>query len=184
MAYRIGIDAGSKTVKLIILDEGGTMLFSAYRRHQANVVRTLAATIEDARRRLGDVTAHVAITGSSAIGIAETLRLPFVQEVVATAHAVGDIRPDADVAIELGGEDAKIIYLSGDVEQRMNTTCAGGTGGFIDTIAFILDVDPSDMSDLAFEARTIHPIASRCAALCSTRERAKPTLRRAPTAPW
>ena len=104
------------------------MLFSAYRRHQANVVRTLAATIENARRRLGDVAAHVAITGSSAIGIAETLRLPFVQEVIATAHAVGDIRPDADVAIELGGEDAKIIYLSGDVEQRMNTTCAGGTG--------------------------------------------------------
>ena len=168
MAYRIGIDAGSKTVKLIILDEGGTMLFSAYRRHQANVVRTLAATIENARRRLGDVAAHVAITGSSAIGIAETLRLPFVQEVIATAHAVGDIRPDADVAIELGGEDAKIIYLSGDVEQRMNTTCAGGTGGFIDTIAFMLDVDPSDMSDLAFEAHTIHPIASRCAVFAQT----------------
>lgn len=168
MDCRIGIDAGSKTIKAIILDEDGSTLFSCYRRHHADIRRALAGIVDDMKNRLGDADVRVALTGSAAIGIAEELGVPFVQEVVATTRALKAVYPEADAAIELGGEDAKVVYLSGGLEQRMNATCAGGTGGFIDTIAFMLDVDPADMSALAFKARTIHPIASRCAVFAQT----------------
>lgn len=108
------------------------------------------------------------MTGSAAIEVARVLGVPFVQEVVATTHAVRGLEPDADVVIELGGEDAKIIYLDERPEQRMNATCAGGTGGFIDTIAYMLDMRSSQMSQLAFGASRSYPIASRCAVFAQT----------------
>ena len=143
MTYRIGIDAGSKTLKLVVLDEAGTVVYDAYMRHRANIARTLGEAIHDLNWRHGPVDALIAMTGSAAIEVARVLGIPeerlkaVVQEVVATTHAVRTLEPDADVVIELGGEDAKIIYLDERPEQRMNATCAGGTGGFIDTIAYM-----------------------------------------------
>lgn len=168
MTYRIGIDAGSKTLKLVVLDEAGTVVYDAYMRHRANIVRTLGEAIHDLNWRHGPVDASIAMTGSAAIEVARVLGIPFVQEVVATTHAVRTLEPDADVVIELGGEDAKIIYLDERPEQRMNATCAGGTGGFIDTIAYMLDMRSSQMSQLAFGASRSYPIASRCAVFAQT----------------
>ena len=168
MTYRIGIDAGSKTLKLVVLDEAGTVVYDAYMRHRANIARTLGEAIHDLNWRHGPVDASIAMTGSAAIEVARVLGIPFVQEVVATTHAVRTLEPDADVVIELGGEDAKIIYLDERPEQRMNATCAGGTGGFIDTIAYMLDMRSSQMSQLAFGASRSYPIASRCAVFVQT----------------
>ena len=168
MTYRIGIDAGSKTLKLVVLDEAGTVVYDAYMRHRANIARTLSEVIHDLNWRHGPVDASIAMTGSAAIEVARVLGIPFVQEVVATTHAVRTLEPDADVVIELGGEDAKIIYLDERPEQRMNATCAGGTGGFIDTIAYMLDMRSSQMSQLAFGASRSYPIASRCAVFAQT----------------
>lgn len=168
MTYRIGIDAGSKTLKLVVLDEAGTVVYDAYMRHRANIARTLGEAIHDLNWRHGPVDASIAMTGSAAIEVARVLGIPFVQEVVATTHAVRTLEPDADVVIELGGEDAKIIYLDERPEQRMNASCAGGTGGFIDTIAYMLDMRSSQMSQLAFGASRSYPIASRCAVFAQT----------------
>ena len=168
MTYRIGIDAGSKTLKLVVLDEAGTVVYDAYMRHRANIARTLGEAIHDLNWRHGPVDASIAMTGSAAIEVARVLGIPFVQEVIATTHAVRALEPDADVVIELGGEDAKIIYLDERPEQRMNATCAGGTGGFIDTIAYMLDMRSSQMSQLAFGASRSYPIASRCAVFAQT----------------
>lgn len=190
MTYRIGIDAGSKTLKLVVLDEAGTVVYDAYMRHRANIARTLGEAIHDLNWRHGPVDASIAMTGSAAIEVARVLGIPFVQEVVATTHAVRTLEPDADVVIELGGEDAKIIYLDERPEQRMNATCAGGTGGFIDTIAYMLDMRSSQMSQLAFGASRSYPIASRCAVFaqtdvrrCSTPARARPISPRASSTP-
>ena len=168
MTYRIGIDAGSKTLKLVVLDEAGVVVYDTYMRHRANIARTLGEAIHDFNWRHGPVDASIAMTGSAAIEVARVLGIPFVQEVVATTHAVRGLEPDADVVIELGGEDAKIIYLDERPEQRMNATCAGGTGGFIDTIAYMLDMRSSQMSQLAFGASRSYPIASRCAVFAQT----------------
>lgn len=168
MTYRIGIDAGSKTLKLVVLNEAGTVVYDTYMRHRANIARTLGEAIHDLNWRHGPVDASIAMTGSAAIEVARVLGIPFVQEVVATTHAVRTLEPDADVVIELGGEDAKIIYLDERPEQRMNATCAGGTGGFIDIIAYMLDMRSSQMSQLAFGASRSYPIASRCAVFAQT----------------
>ena len=166
--YRFGIDAGSKTVKVVILDEDGTVVNSIYRRHLSNIRETLLDILHNLVWRYGDLPGKATVTGSAGIALAEMLKLPFVQEVLATEHAVRELYPDADAVIELGGEDAKVMYLSGSPEQRMNATCAGGTGGFIDSIAFMLGVRTSDMSRLAGGASRIYPIASRCAVFAQT----------------
>ena len=168
MAYRIGIDAGSKTIKVVVLDESGSIVHSLYRRHRSDIKATLAEALHDLVWRHGDIEGTVGMTGSAGIGLAEMLGLPFVQEVVATTRAVQDTYPQADVIIELGGEDAKVVYLTGGLEQRMNATCAGGTGGFIDTIAFMLGTNARNMSSLALGANHIYPIASRCAVFAQT----------------
>ncbi len=168
MAYRFGIDAGSKTVKVVILDEDGTPVHSVYRRHLSNIRETLTDVLHNLAWRYGDLRGHAAVTGSAGIALADMLGLPFVQEVVATTRAVEEVYPEADAVVELGGEDAKVMYLSGNPEQRMNATCAGGTGGFIDTIAFMLGVRSSEMSRLAGGANRIYPIASRCAVFAQT----------------
>ena len=166
--YRFGIDAGSKTVKVVIVDEDGTVVNSIYRRHLSNIRETLVDILHNLVWRYGDLPGKATVTGSAGIALAEMLELPFVQEVLATERAVRELYPDADAVIELGGEDAKVMYLSGAPEQRMNATCAGGTGGFIDSIAFMLGVRTSDMSRLAGGASRIYPIASRCAVFAQT----------------
>ena len=164
----LGIDAGSKTIKLVALDARGEIVFAMYHRHRSDVLTTLSDLLHDAVWRYGDLCLPVAVTGSAGIALAEILDVPFVQEVVATTNAVKSRHPDADCIIELGGEDAKITYLTGNVEQRMNATCAGGTGDFIDGIASMLGIRTRDISKLALGSQRTYPIASRCAVFAQT----------------
>ena len=137
--YTLGIDIGSTTVKIAILDPACQIRFADYRRHHADIQGTLRGLVEDAHEKLGDITVHPVITGSGGLTLANHLEVPFVQEVVAVSTALERIAPKTDVAIELGGEDAKIIYFeNGSIEQRMNGICAGGTGSFIDQMASLL----------------------------------------------
>ena len=133
--YRLGIDIGSTTVKIAILGKDNEMVFADYERHYANIQETLASLLTKARTQLGVVKLSPTITGSGGLNLSKHLGVPFVQEVVAVATALNDYAPQTDVAIELGGEDAKIIYFTNGVEQRMNGICAGGTGSFIDQMA-------------------------------------------------
>ena len=160
--YRAGIDIGSTTVKLVILDGSGSVLFGKYRRHNAQTQLTLRDLLEEARQQMGECCLRVNITGSGAISIARALDIPFVQEVVATTSAVQHTAPQTDVAIELGGEDAKIIYFTGGIEERMNGICAGGTGSFIDQMAALLQTDAAGLNREAADYRQIYPIAARC----------------------
>ncbi|MBR1827221.1 MAG: 2-hydroxyacyl-CoA dehydratase [Clostridia bacterium] len=159
---RVGIDIGSTTVKIAILNEDGVVLFSDYRRHFAQIQETLAELLEEARTTLGDVSVSAMITGSGGLTLANHLGIPFTQEVVAVATALKASAPQCDVAIELGGEDAKIIYFTGGVDQRMNGICAGGTGSFIDQMAALLQTDAAGLNELAEKYQMIYPIAARC----------------------
>ena len=165
---RIGVDAGSKTIKVVVVDEDGKIVHEVYHRHRLDIRTTLLDQIENMLWWYGDIEGTIAITGSAGIAVAEMLGLPFVQEVIATTLAIQTDFPETDCIIELGGEDAKVIYLTGGLEQRMNATCAGGTGGFIDTIASMLGVRSKQMSSLALGANHIYPIASRCAVFAQT----------------
>ncbi len=160
--YRAGIDIGSTTVKLIVLDENGGVLFRDYRRHRAHTQETLAALLQDARTLTGACELRAGITGSGSINLGKALSIRFVQEVVAVATALQHTAPRTDVAIELGGEDAKIIYFTGGLEERMNGVCAGGTGSFIDQMASLLQTDAGGLNDEAANYRQIYPIAARC----------------------
>ena len=166
--YRAGIDIGSTTVKLVILDEKARILFSEYRRHHAHTQETLRSLLMEARKKLGDFKANVSITGSGSINLGTALGIPFVQEVVAVATALQFVAPQTDVAIELGGEDAKIIYFKGGLEERMNGVCAGGTGSFIDQMASLLQTDATGLNDAAKDYRQIYPIAARCGVFAKT----------------
>ena len=159
---RVGNDIGSTTVKIVILNEDGVVLFSDYRRHFAQIQETLAELLEEARTTLGDVSVSAMITGSGGLTLANHLGIPFTQEVVAVATALKASAPQCDVAIELGGEDAKIIYFTGGVDQRMNGICAGGTGSFIDQMAALLQTDAAGLNELAEKYQMIYPIAARC----------------------
>ncbi|WP_314857076.1 acyl-CoA dehydratase activase-related protein [Stomatobaculum longum] len=160
--YRLGIDIGSTTVKIAILDEKNEVLFSDYQRHFANIQETLARLLVEAREKLGEIDLVPMITGSGGLTLATHLNVTFVQEVVAVATALKAIAPKTDVAIELGGEDAKIIYFTGGIDQRMNGICAGGTGSFIDQMASLLQTDASGLNDYAKNYKAIYPIAARC----------------------
>ena len=138
--YKTGIDIGSTTIKLVVLDGNDNICFSDYRRHLSNIQETLLGLIDDAYKALGDVTFSAKITGSGGLSISEWIGIPFIQEVVAVAGAIEKNAPRTDVAIEIGGEDAKIIYFKGGIEQRMNGICAGDTGSFIDQMATLLAV--------------------------------------------
>ena len=129
--YNAGIDIGSTTVKLVILDDQGQIIYGQYRRHNAQTQQTLTDLLKEARVQLGDCALRVKITGSGSINLGKAMNIDFIQEVVAVATALQRTAPQTDVAIELGGEDAKIIYFRGGVEERMNGVCAGGTGSFI-----------------------------------------------------
>lgn len=161
--YRIGIDAGSKTIKLVVLAEDGSVVHSMYRRHRSNIRQTLIEVIDEYVKRFGNAVGCAAVTGSAGIAVAQMLDLPFVQEVVADTEAVRCHHPEANAIIELGGEDAKVVYLDDPVEQRMNATCAGGTGGFIDAIAAMMGIRTSEMNVYAMRSGRTYPIASRCA---------------------
>ena len=158
----IGIDIGSTTVKIAILDENNQILFSDYERHFANIQETLQQLLEKAVDKLGTFHVHPVITGSGGLTLATHLNVPFTQEVVAVSTALQDYAPQCDVAIELGGEDAKIIYFTNGVDQRMNGICAGGTGSFIDQMATLLQTDASGLNEYAKNYKSIYPIAARC----------------------
>ena len=163
-----GIDIGSTTVKLVLLDETGSRIYEEYRRHCAHTRETLADLLADAREKVGDCLLLAGITGSGALGLSRALEIPFVQEVVAVATALRTRFPGTDVAIELGGEDAKIIYFSGSPEERMNGVCAGGTGSFIDQMASLLQTDAEGLNRAAEQASQIYPIAARCGVFAKT----------------
>ena len=161
--YSLGIDIGSTTVKIAILNENHELLFSDYERHFANIQETLAALLEKAENKLGNLTLYPTITGSGGLTLAKHLGVSFVQEVVAVATALETEAPQTDVAIELGGEDAKIIYFQGgNVEQRMNGICAGGTGSFIDQMASLLQTDAAGLNEYAKNYNSLYTIAARC----------------------
>ena len=167
-ALHIGIDVGSTTVKLAILDENNQVKYSVYRRHHADVRATIVEVLSEAAEGFGDECMTIAITGSGGLLLAQWLGIEFVQEVIASKTAVETFIPKTDVAIELGGEDAKIIYFENGIEQRMNGTCAGGTGAFIDQMAALLNTDAGGLNELAQNATTIYPIASRCGVFAKT----------------
>ena len=159
--YRIGIDVGSTTVKCVIISEESKILYSVYERHFSQVKETVLKQLKKALDKF-DGEYKVAITGSAGLGLSNASKLPFVQEVYSASLAIKKLYPDADAAVELGGEDAKILFLSGGIEQRMNGSCAGGTGAFIDQMATLLKVSNDDLDLLASAAEKKYPIASRC----------------------
>ena len=150
VAYRAGIDIGSTTVKLAILDSDDNMVFSDYCRHHARVQDTLRDLLSDAKKKLGDFDIQAKITGSGSINLGKAIGIDFIQEVVAVANALKYVAPQTDVAIELGGEDAKIIYFTGGLEERMNGVCAGGTGSFIDQMASLLQTDATGLNEYGY----------------------------------
>ena len=160
--YSLGIDVGSTTVKTVITDSDGNILYSKYQRHLSKVKETVTDQLKIIQADYPDEEFTVCITGSAGLGLANSADIPFVQEVHAAFLAVKQKQPDADAVIELGGEDAKIIFLTGGVEQRMNGTCAGGTGAFIDQMATLLGVSADQLDELSLHAQKIYPIASRC----------------------
>lgn len=163
MQYTLGIDIGSTTVKIAILDEKHQILFSDYKRHFANIRETLSDLLQSAYQKLGNISLHPMITGSGGLTLANHLQVPFVQEVIAVSTSLKELAPVTDVAIELGGEDAKIIYFEGgNVEQRMNGICAGGTGSFIDQMAALLQTDASGLNEYAKNYHSLYTIAARC----------------------
>lgn len=164
----IGIDLGSTTVKYALLSESGVLLSHDYVRHGSAVKQTLEKVLRALALRTHDAPVHVLFSGSGALGLADALGAGFVQEVIAASRYLKHRAPDLDAAIELGGEDAKLLYLSNGVELRMNEACAGGTGAFIDQMASLLDVDAAGLNKLASEAEISHPMASRCGVFAKT----------------
>ncbi len=158
--YRIGLDVGSTTIKTAVLDNSGKLLHASYDRHYSDIKATLANVLRGVLEKYDDFT--IMVTGSGGISVSEWLGIPFIQEVIAGVEAIKTLIPETDVAIELGGEDAKITYLTGGIEQRMNGTCAGGTGAFIDQMASLLNTDASGLNELAKKHTILYPIASRC----------------------
>ncbi len=167
--HKLGIDIGSTTVKVSVLDENNNLLFSDYERHFANIQKTLSSLIDKAYEQFGNLNIAPVITGSGGLTLAKYLNVPFVQEVIAVSTALRHYAPNTDVAIELGGEDAKIIYFEGgNVEQRMNGICAGGTGSFIDQMASLLQTDATGLNEYAKNYKSIYPIAARCGVFAKT----------------
>lgn len=160
--YSLGIDVGSTTVKTVIIDEKKNIIYSEYQRHFSKVRETVKTQLEAVQEKYPNDTFKICMTGSAGLGLATGAEIPFVQEVNSAFIAVKERIPDADAVIELGGEDAKIIFLTGGVEQRMNGSCAGGTGAFIDQMATLLGVTVTEMDNMSLCAQKVYPIASRC----------------------
>ncbi len=160
---KIGLDVGSTTIKCVVLDENKNIIYKTYERHYSKIIEKITQMLEFIKSMIvKDEQVYLAISGSAGMGVAQNCKLPFVQEVYSTRVAANFINPGSDVVIELGGEDAKILFLTGGMEVRMNGSCAGGTGAFIDQMATLLDVTPEEMNNLAKEYDKIYTIASRC----------------------
>lgn len=164
----LGIDLGSITVKAVLTDADGNILFKKYQRHGAASRQTLAAILGELKEQFPDAAIHGTVTGSAALNLAKAIGLSFVQEVIASSRIIAKLAPQTDVAIELGGEDAKILYFGRSIDLRMNEACAGGTGAFIDQMATLLHTDTLGLNTLASQAKAIHPIASRCGVFAKT----------------
>ncbi|MEG0509423.1 MAG: acyl-CoA dehydratase activase-related protein, partial [Eubacterium sp.] len=166
--YKMGLDVGSTTIKVVVMNENDEIIYKKYRRHFSNIKLVIAELLDDTYKEMGDICARICVTGSGGLMISKWLNIDFVQEVVAGTTAVEKLIPQTDCAIELGGEDAKITFFEGNIEQRMNGTCAGGTGAFIDQMATLLKTDASGLNEMAKTHRTIYPIASRCGVFSKT----------------
>lgn len=165
----MGIDIGSTTAKMVILDKDNTLVFSRYRRHNAHPAGILTSFFEEAQREMGDIKVSATVTGSVGMGVAENLQIPFMQEVSAATQYTRYRYPEASALIDIGGEDAKIVFFDEhSTDLRMNGNCAGGTGAFIDQMAVLLNVETEQLDALAREARHIHPIAARCGVFSKT----------------
>lgn len=169
---RIGVDVGSTTVKVVALDSNEKAVFEKYQRHLADVRKTIVQVVSNCldslEKQYKNPRLNIMVTGSGGLALSQWISVPFVQEVIASTTAVKKYIPKTDVAIELGGEDAKITYFSDNVEQRMNGTCAGGTGAFIDQMAALLETDSNGLNELAKKSKTIYPIAARCGVFAKT----------------
>ena len=166
---RLGLDIGSTTIKCVVLDEDNKLIYSTYERHYSQITDKIAELLDRVRREIdGADKALVALSGSAGMGVAQDCGIDFVQEVYATRVAANTFIPGTDVVIELGGEDAKILFLTNGLEVRMNGTCAGGTGAFIDQMATLLNVPLEEMDDLAKQYEKTYTIASRCGVFAKT----------------
>ncbi|MFR6258287.1 MAG: acyl-CoA dehydratase activase, partial [Anaerovoracaceae bacterium] len=165
---RLGVDVGSTTVKLILLDDNAKVVYSKYQRHMSNVFETVAELLGEMYGKVGNISFRPVITGSGGLSLAKVLGIPFEQEVITCSAAVETLIPETDVAIELGGEDAKITFYGQTIEQRMNGTCAGGTGAFIDQMAVLLNTDAMGLNEAAKKHTMIYPIAARCGVFAKT----------------
>lgn len=164
----VGLDVGSTTVKIVVMDEKLETIYRDYQRHFSDTKNTVCNVLENLAQMYPNATFTIALTGSGAMSASKFLDLPFIQEVVSCKRSVEKYIPQTDVVIELGGEDAKIIYFDKSIEQRMNGTCAGGTGAFIDQMASLLHTDPTGLNELAKNHKMIYPIASRCGVFAKT----------------
>jgi predicted CoA-substrate-specific enzyme activase len=164
----IGLDVGSTTVKTVVMDEKLNILFTSYERHFSDTKNTVCNCLNKLIEKYPNNEFVITLTGSGAMSVSEFLDLPFIQEVVSCKRAVEKYIPQTDVVIELGGEDAKIIYFGNSIEERMNGTCAGGTGAFLDQMAVLLDTDTQGLNEFAKKYKTIYPIASRCGVFAKT----------------
>ena len=163
----LGLDLGSTTAKLV-LTENGEIVYQRYQRHMSRVRQTAADMLREMLSTEGVRAARVTVSGSAGLGLAEAAGMPFVQEVYATGKVVEAAAPDTNVVIELGGEDAKVIFFDGGVDERMNGTCAGGTGAFIDQMAVLLNMTVDEMDEASLQATQLYPIASRCGVFAKT----------------
>ncbi len=165
---KLGIDVGSTTVKLVLLNENNEIKYSKYERHMSNVFDKVEELVKEAYDNMGDITVKAVVTGSGGLALAEKAGIPFEQEVITCSRAVEELIPETETAIELGGEDAKITFYGASVEQRMNGTCAGGTGAFIDQMAVLLNTDAAGLNEVAKKHKMIYPIAARCGVFAKT----------------
>ena len=164
----IGLDVGSTTVKLVVLNSSYELIYGSYRRHFSDIKKTVREIVLDGYKNFKNDRVTMMVTGSGGLSVTGWLDIPFIQEVVASTKSIQNLIPETEVAIELGGEDAKITYLGAALEQRMNSICAGGTGAFIDQMASLLETDASGLNQLAIHHETIYPIASRCGVFAKT----------------
>ena len=165
---KLGIDIGSTTVKIVLMDRSDKIVFSRYERHMSNVFEKVSELMLQLYDTFKDIQTTVSITGSGGLSFSTVLGIPFEQEVIACSTAVEALIPNTDVAIELGGEDAKITFYGATIEQRMNGTCAGGTGAFIDQMAVLLNTDAQGLNEAAKDYKLLYPIAARCGVFAKT----------------
>jgi predicted CoA-substrate-specific enzyme activase len=169
-SYKLGIDVGSTTAKIAVLDTENQIIFSDYKRHNTEVFPTILAILTESKNIIGDKPLTISITGTAGMGISEKTGIHFVQEVVASAEVVRQLHPKVRTLIDLGGEDAKIIFFNedGKPDIRMNGNCAGGTGAFIDQMASLLNCNVTELNDMAKESKNTYPVASRCGVFAKT----------------